>query len=162
LFHPCWEGRRSIYYRYMISCLVLTEGGVVSYVIDATREQNEEVLRRFFSVDIDGAERRSLWAHDALFEMPFQHDGPEQIRGREAIMAESEEWGWRIHDHRFFDLMIHATLDPTVFWVTVTSECKDRNDETWTTELVNYFRVVDGHVAHRREYFDPVTHPPLS
>jgi ketosteroid isomerase-like protein len=126
---------------------------------DAIREQNEDALRRFFSDDFAGADRRNLWAEDALFEMPYEYDGPIQIRGREAIMAESEEWAERVHDWRFFDLVIHATVDPTVFWVTVKSECKDRNDKTWNTDFVNYFRVVDGQVVHRKEYFDPGAHP---
>jgi ketosteroid isomerase-like protein len=126
---------------------------------DATRETNEDALRRYFGVAIDGTDRRNLWAEDALFEMPFEHDGPVQIQGREAIMAESEEWGDKLHDIRFFDLEIHSTVDPTVFWVTVKQECKDRNDKTWITEFVNYFRVVDGQVVHRKEYFDPGAHP---
>jgi ketosteroid isomerase-like protein len=128
-------------------------------VTDAIRERNEDALRRFFSDDFAGADRRSLWAEDALFEMPYEYDGPIQIQGREAIMAESEEWAERVHDWRFYDLVIHATVDPTVFWVTVKSECKDRNDMTWITDFVNYFRVEDGRVVHRKEYFDPGAHP---
>ena len=126
---------------------------------DTTREKNENALRQYFAVDIASDERRSLWAEDAVFEMPFEHDGAERIIGREAIMAESEAWAERIHDNRFFDLAIHPTLDPTEFWVTVKSECRDRNEKTWITEFVNYFRVVDGQVVHRKEYFDPSAHP---
>jgi ketosteroid isomerase-like protein len=128
-------------------------------VTDATREKNEEALRRFFSVDFAGAERRSLWAEDALFEMPYEYGGPVRIQGREAIMAESEEWAEKIHDNHFLDLEIYPTLDPTVFWVTVKSESKDRNGKRWVTDFVNYFRVVDGQVVHRKEYFDPGAHP---
>jgi hypothetical protein len=126
---------------------------------DATRKQNEEALRRFFAVDFGGADRRNLWAEDALFEMPFEYEGPIQIQGRDAIMAESEEWSDKVHDWRNYDLVIHPTLDPTVFWVTCTAESKDRNDKAWITHLVNYFRVVDGQVVHRKEYFDPGAHP---
>ena len=126
---------------------------------DATREKNEDALRRFFTVDHAGAERHSLWAEDALFEMPYEYGGPVQIRGREAIMAESKEWATKVHDNHFFDLEIYPTVDPTVFWVTVKSESKDRNGKTWVTDFVNYFRVVDGQVVHRKEYFDPGAHP---
>jgi ketosteroid isomerase-like protein len=128
-------------------------------VTDATRQKNEDALRRFFAVEFAGAERRNLWADDALFEMPYEYDGPIQIRGREAIMAESDEWAEKIHDNRFHDLVIHPTVDPTVFWVTVKAESKDRNEKTWVTDFVNYFRVVDGQVVHRKEYFDPGAHP---
>jgi ketosteroid isomerase-like protein len=126
---------------------------------DATREKNEDALRRFFNDDFAGAERRSLWAEDALFELPYEYGSPVPIRGREAIMAESEEWAGKVHDNRFYDLEIYPTVDPTVFWVTLKSEAKDRNGKTWVTDFVNYFRVVDGQVVHRKEYFDPGAHP---
>jgi ketosteroid isomerase-like protein len=133
------------------------EGGRL--VIDAARDQNEDALRRFFDVDFAGTDRRNLWAEDALFEMPFEYEGPIQIRGRAAIMEESEEWAGKVHDWRFYDVEIHPTLDPTVFFVTCKAESKDRNDTTWITDFVNYFRVVDGQVVHRKEYFDPGAHP---
>jgi ketosteroid isomerase-like protein len=126
---------------------------------EAIRERNADALRRFFTDDFAGAERRSLWAADALFEMPFEYGGPIQIRGRDAIMAESEEWAEKITDHRFHDLVIHPTVDPTVFWVIVKAESRDRNGKTWLTEFVNYFRLRDGQVVHRKEYFDPGAHP---
>lgn len=126
---------------------------------DSTRRKNEDTLRRFFTNDFAGTERRSLWAEDAVFEMPFEYGGPVQIRGLEAIMAESEEWAEKVHDWRFHDLDIHPTVDPTVFWVTVKATSKDRNEKEWLTDFVNYFRVVDGHVVHRKEYFDPGAHP---
>jgi ketosteroid isomerase-like protein len=126
---------------------------------DPTRQRNEDTLRRFFTDDFAGAERRSLWAEDALFEMPFEHGGPVRIRGVEAIMAESEEWAGKIHDWRFHDLAIYPTVDPTMFWVTVRATSKDRDEKEWRTDFVNYFRVVDGRVVHRSEYFDPGAHP---
>lgn len=126
---------------------------------DATRAKNEDALRRFFTDDFAGAERKRLWAPEALFEMPYEYGGPVQIRGRDAIMAESEEWAGKIHEHRFHDLVIYPTIDPTVFWVTVKAESKDRDGKKWLTDFVNYFRVVDGQVVHRREYFDPGAHP---
>jgi ketosteroid isomerase-like protein len=125
----------------------------------ATREKNEDALRRFFTDDFAGSERRSLWATDALFEMPFEYGGPVQIRGRDAIMAESVEWAEKITDHHFHDLAIHPTVDPTVFWVTVKAESRDGKGKKWLTEFVNYFRLRDGEVVHRKEYFDPGAHP---
>jgi ketosteroid isomerase-like protein len=126
---------------------------------DATGAKNEDAVRRFFTNDFAGDERRNLWAEDALFETPFEPDGPNQIRGREAIMEESAEWADRIHDWRFYDVEVHPTVDSAVFWVTCKAESKDRNDKTWITDFVNYFRVVDGQVVHRKEYFDPSAHP---
>jgi ketosteroid isomerase-like protein len=74
-------------------------------------------------------------------------------------MAESEEWAGKIHDWRFHDLAIYPTVDPTMFWVTVRATSKDRDEKEWRTDFVNYFRVVDGRVVHRSEYFDPGAHP---
>jgi ketosteroid isomerase-like protein len=125
----------------------------------ATRRQNEDTLRRFFTNDFAGAQRRSLWSEDALFEMPFEYGGPVRIRGLEAIMAESEEWAGKLHDWRFHDLAIYPTVDPTVFWVTVKATSRDRDEKEWLTDFVNFFRVVDGRVVHRSEYFDPGAHP---
>jgi hypothetical protein len=127
---------------------------------DEIRATNEAALRRFFTDDFAGAQRWSLWALDAVFEMPWQIGGPVKIQGRDAIMAESEEWAGKNMDRRFHDLVIHPTVDPTVFWVTVTAGSKDkRTGEPRIMQLVNYFRVVDGLVVHRIEYFNPGAHP---
>ena len=124
------------------------------------REKNMDALRRFFKDDFHSAERRSLWAKDALFEMPWELGGPVAIRGRDAIMAESDEWWTRLEANRFYDLVIFETSDPDVFWVTVKSETVEKSTHaTRITDFVNYFRLRDGEVAHRIEYFNPSAHP---
>ena len=119
------------------------------------RERNLETVRRFFE-SFDTSRRRPLWADDAVFEMPFDPGGPVTIHGREAILRESDEWFETVASHDYFDLAIHATLDPEVFWVSVKSLTVDKaSQKPRTMQLVNYLRVVDGKVVHRIEYFGP-------
>jgi len=122
---------------------------------ESARERNLATVRRFFEA-FDTSKRGPLWADDAVFEMPFDRGGPVTIRGREAILRESDEWIANVARHDYFDLRIHATLDPEVFWISVKSTTVDKaSRKTLTMQLVNYLRVVDGKVVHRIEYFDP-------
>lgn len=126
----------------------------------AERAHNVDALRRFFKDDFHSQERRDLWAENALFELPFELGGPVTVRGRAAIVAESDEWWERLKSNRFFDLRIFETLDPTVFWVTVKSEAVEKaTGATRVTEHINLFELHDAKVVHRVEYFNPLAHP---
>jgi hypothetical protein len=123
------------------------------------RARNLDVVQRFFTND-GWKTRRTLWADDARFDMPYALNGPVTIRGRDAIIAESDETWATFARHDYFDLTIHPTLDPEVFWTTVKSNTVGKNDgRPRIMELVNYLRIVDGKVAHRIEYFNPVAQP---
>ena len=92
--------------------------------------------------------------------MPFDAKGPVRLDGRDAILRESDDFCASVETHEYFDLAIHATLDPEVFWVAVKSETVDRATRTKRVmQLVNYFRLVDGRIVHRIEYFNPLTIP---
>jgi ketosteroid isomerase-like protein len=123
------------------------------------RAKNLDAVQRFFTND-GWRTRRTLWADDAVFEMPYELNGPVTLRGRDAIVAESDETWATFARHDYFDLAIHPTLDPEVFWVAVKSHTVGKRDGTERVlELVNYLRVVDGKVVHRIEYFNPVAQP---
>ena len=126
---------------------------------EAAREANLQTVRRFFTSHLTSV-RRPLWAAEALFEMPFDASGPIRLEGRAAIVRESDDFCARVESHEYFDLAIHSTLDPQVFWVTVQSETVDRATRTKRImRLVNYLRLVDGEVVHRIEYFNPLALP---
>lgn len=123
------------------------------------RATNLDAVERFFTND-GWKTRRTLWATDAVFELPFELGGPVTLRGRDAIIAESDETWAKYARHDYFDLAIHATLDPEVFWVIVKSQTVGKKDgKTRIMLLVNYLRVVDGLIVHRIEYFNPVIQP---
>jgi ketosteroid isomerase-like protein len=126
---------------------------------DELREKNLDTVRRFFK-SFQTSERRPLWAPDALFEMPFDANGPVSIQGLDAITRESDEFWAKVTRHDYVDLAIHPTVDPGVFWVTVKSETVDKaRGERRIMQLVNYLRLVDGKVVHRVEYFNPLALP---
>ena len=72
-------------------------------------------------------------------------------------MSESDEFCAKVASHDYFDLAIHPTLDPEVFWVAVKSATVDKaRREKRVIQLINYSRLVDGKVVHRIEYFNPL------
>jgi ketosteroid isomerase-like protein len=123
------------------------------------RAKNLDAVERFFRND-GWKTRRTLWAADAVFEMPFERGGPVTLRGRDAIIAESDQTWAKFTRHDYFELAVYPAVDPEVFWVTVKSQTVGKKDgKPRIMELVNYLRVVDGLVVHRVEYFNPDAQP---
>jgi hypothetical protein len=126
---------------------------------DAVRAKNLDTVRRFFIND-GWKTRRTLWAGDAVFELPYELNGPVTLRGRDAILAESDATWATFARHEYFDLVIHPTLDPEVFWTVVKSRTVGKREgKERIMLLVNYLRIVDGKVVHRVEYFNPGAQP---
>ncbi|MBM4420792.1 MAG: hypothetical protein FJ034_04260 [Chloroflexi bacterium] len=123
---------------------------------EESRARNLDTLRRFFRSYLT-ADRRPLWADDARFEMPFAAAGPVRVDGIDAIARESDAFCASVLSHDYVELAIHPTIDPEVFWVATRTETVDSATRTKRShEIVNYFRVVDGKIARRIEYFNPL------
>jgi hypothetical protein len=72
-------------------------------------------------------------------------------------MSESDEFCAKVASHDYFDLAIHPTLDSEVFWVAVKRATVDKTrPEKRIMQLINDFRLVDGKIVHRIEYFNPL------
>jgi ketosteroid isomerase-like protein len=126
----------------------------------ATQDAARDVLARFFRDDFGSTERRDLWAEDGVFEMPFAEGGRMVIKGRDAIYERARFSFSKVGRFHFTDVKIHATSDPEIYFVTCSSECVPKaTQKPQVDEYVNQFRVRDGHVAHRIEWFNPLTHP---
>jgi ketosteroid isomerase-like protein len=127
---------------------------------ESTRNAAREALMSFFRDDFASPERRDLWAEDAVFEMPFATGGRMVIRGREAIYERAKLSYSKFESFRFTDVKIFPTSDPETYFVTCGSESVPKSTQMLQAdEYVNIFRVKNGKVLHRTEYFNPMTHP---
>jgi ketosteroid isomerase-like protein len=123
------------------------------------RQESLDVLRRFFRDDFGSEARRDLWAEDGLFEMPFAKDGPATLKGKQAIYERAKASYAKYQRFAFKDVEIFATLDEDVFFVTCRSEYVVKETGLSQGEsYINKFRVRDGLVLHRIEYFNALTH----
>ena len=122
-------------------------------------QESLDVLRRFFRDDFGSEARRDLWAEDGVFEMPFAKDGPRTFKGRQAIYERAKVSYAKYQRFAFKDVEIFATLDEDVFFVTCRSEYVVRETgQSQGESYINKFRVRDGLVLHRVEYFNALTH----
>ena len=132
----------------------------MSDATESTWNAAREILRSFFRDDFASPERRDLWAEDGVFEMPFATGGRMVIRGRQAIYDRAQLSFSKLESFRFTNVKIFPTSDPETYFVTCGSECVPKSTHTLQAdEYVNIFRVRNGKVLHRTEYFNPMTHP---
>jgi ketosteroid isomerase-like protein len=123
------------------------------------REESLDVLRRFFRDDFGSEARRDLWADDGVFDMPFARNGPTTFKGKQAIYERAKISYAQYESFQFKDIEILSTLDEEVFFVTCRSEyLVNGSGRSQGEHYINKFRVRDGLVRHRVEYFNALTH----
>ncbi len=116
---------------------------------DEIRKRNEQILLRFIAADSAGAERRAIWADDAVFELPLQG---KIFRGVEAILARGRDAKTAYREFERTDLKFYPMLDPNLFLVTHGANEVLADGRVQHNEYVHIFELGDGRVIRRIEY----------
>lgn len=118
------------------------------------RETAELLLRTV--VDGERTELADLYAPDARIEVRWAPGGPSVVEGREALRAQMAGaaglWDFESVD----DVFLHETADPEV--VVLEYRIAGRIAATGTgfsLGFVSVLRIVDGLIAHARDYSNP-------
>lgn len=125
------------------------------------RQQTEQAVRTFLtSLETkDMAAFASVWAEDAVQDMPFAPEGfPKRVEGRENLIQHYAAWPEISGAASFTDaLVVYPMGDPTM----VFAEWRGSVDIISTGRIYNQrygglFHVVNGKIVLFREYFDPI------
>lgn len=128
-----------------------------------TREQNKEVIEKFFGYlqsplpsGQDLSDMKNMFSDDAVWEMPFMPAPLEKAIPGRVLIGHFIDWFFAaVPDMRIFDRVVHPTLDPNFFVIefkasaTVTMTGKPYN-QTYVLNL----QIRDGKLSRLREHFD--------
>ncbi|RZU20608.1 hypothetical protein EV645_2845 [Kribbella rubisoli] len=127
----------------------------------------EEVLeqRRQYLIDRDFEGFVSLFAEDAVLELPFAVQGlPDRLVGREAIREFSLQAA--AHAIAIIDLrtvQLHRTTDPEVVILELVTEARHTTtDVPFQATCIQVFRIQDGKIKLFRDYVGAHSVPDLN
>jgi ketosteroid isomerase-like protein len=127
----------------------------------------EEVLeqRRQYLIDRDFEGFVSLFAEDAVLELPFAVQGlPDRLVGREAIREFSLQAA--AHAIDIIDLrtvQLHRTTDPEVVILELVTEARhNTTDVPFQATCIQVFRIKDGKIKLFRDYVGAHSVPDLN
>ncbi|MEV4266962.1 nuclear transport factor 2 family protein [Kribbella sp. NPDC049584] len=127
----------------------------------------EEVLelRRQYLIDRDFEGFVSLFAEDAVLELPFAVQGlPDRLVGREAIREFSLQAA--AHAVDITDLrtvQLHRTIDPEVVILELVTEARHTTtDVPFQATCIQVFRIQDGKIKLFRDYVGAQSVPDLT
>lgn len=116
-----------------------------------------QLLTGFEDKDMDRV--NSVWAEDAVQEMPYAPEGfPKAVVGREALIAHYSPFPTKCEYARMTDgIAIHQTQDPNVLVVEYQGNVKwFGKDDPYIQPYVGLFRVEGGKIKLFRQYFDSI------
>jgi ketosteroid isomerase-like protein len=104
----------------------------------------------------------ATFTEDGVFEAPLVPDGhalPRRLAGREAIRTGVVAYhrapvGPGVLNLELSDYVLHDTADPDVFIAEIDTVFDEPDGRRTTMSLVQIFRVRDGLIAHRTDYWD--------
>jgi ketosteroid isomerase-like protein len=122
-------------------------------------------LRRQYLIDRNFEGFASLFAEDAVLELPFAVEGlPDRLVGREQI----REFSLRAADHHvdivdLHTVQLHQTADPEVVILELVSEARHRTTGVpFRATCIQVFRIRDGKIKLFRDYVGAGTIPDLT
>lgn len=98
----------------------------------------------------------ALLTADVVADTPFAPDGsPKRFEGRTDVRRRFGDARERMQSLRFFDRVLHRTLDDGPIVATCASEGVRGDGEPYANTYCWLFTIVDGRISHWVEYFDP-------
>lgn len=118
-----------------------------------------DVIDRFTALLLaeDMAGAIDLLAPDVVFEAPFACGTPARVDGREGMREYLADYPDRVDITGFPAFELHETADPRTVIAEFTAHGRTvRTGEPYVMPYIAVLTVVDGLIAHYRDYWSPV------